>query len=73
MNILGAEAAAKRQKLIVAKLKKKENKSRWLFALNMVSGAVSIVCRRAFRVTKYITYILAEAAPKIMKISLLTL
>ena len=35
----------------------------------MVSGAVSIVCRRAFKLTKYLTYIFAEAAQKIMKIS----
>ena len=41
-------------------------------ALNVVSGAVSIVCRRAFKLTKYLTYIFAGAAPKIMKISLIT-
>jgi hypothetical protein len=41
-------------------------------ALNVVSGAVSIVCRRAFKLTKYLTFIFAEAAPKIMKISLIT-
>ncbi len=35
--------------------------------------AVSIVCRRAFKLTKYLTYIFAGAAPKIMKISLITL
>jgi len=42
-------------------------------ALNVVSGAVSIVCRRALKLTKYLTYIFAGAAPKIMKISLITL
>jgi hypothetical protein len=42
-------------------------------ALNVVSGAFSIVCRRDFMLTKYLTYIFAEATPKIMKISLLTL
>jgi len=42
-------------------------------ALNVVSGAVSIVFRRAFKLTKYLTYIFAEAAPKITKISLITL
>ena len=40
-------------------------------ASNVESGAVSIVCRRAFKLTKYLTYILAGAAPKIMKISLI--
>ncbi len=49
------------------------NKSRWLSCFNVVSGAVSIVCRRAFNLTKYLTYIFAGAAPKIMKISLITL
>jgi len=43
-----------------------------VLALNVVSGAVSIVCQRAFKLTKYLTYILSEAAPKIMKISLIT-
>jgi hypothetical protein len=42
-------------------------------ALNVVSGAVSIVCRKAFKLTKYLTYIFAGAVPKIMKISLITL
>jgi hypothetical protein len=37
-------------------------------ALNVVYGAVS----KAFKLTKYLTYIFAEAAPKIMKISLIT-
>jgi hypothetical protein len=41
-------------------------------ALNVVSGAVSIVCRRAFKLTKYLTYIFSGAAPKIMEISLIT-
>jgi len=31
--------------------------------LNVVSGAVSIVCQRAFKLTKYPTYIFAGAAP----------
>jgi len=42
-------------------------------ALNVVSGAVSIVCQRAFKLTKHLSYIFAGAAPKIMKISLITL
>ena len=42
-------------------------------ALNVVSGAASIVCQRAFKLTKYLTYIFAGAASKIMKISLITL
>jgi hypothetical protein len=41
--------------------------------LNVVSGPVSIVGRRAFKLTKYLAYIFAGAAPKIMKISLITL
>ncbi len=36
-------------------------------------NAVSIASRRAFKLTKYLTYIFAGAAPKIMKISLITL
>jgi len=42
-------------------------------ALIVVSGAVSIVCRRALKLTKYLTYIFEGAAPKIIKISLITL
>jgi len=49
------------------------NKSRWLSCFHVVTGAVSIVCRRAFKLTKYLTYIFAGASPKIMKISLITL
>ena len=30
-------------------------------ALNVVSGAVSIVCQRALKLTKYLTYIFAGA------------
>jgi len=39
------------------------------FALNVVSGAVSIVCRQAFKLKKYLIYILVEASPKVVKIS----
>jgi hypothetical protein len=74
MNLLEEEASAKMQKLIDCEIKKKEKKNLVGFlALNVVSGADSIVCRRAFKVTKYKTYIFAEAAPKIVNISLLTL
>jgi hypothetical protein len=41
--------------------------------VNVVSGAVSIVCRRTFKLTKYLTYIFAGGAPKIMKICSITL
>jgi len=35
-------------------------------ALNVVSGAISIVCWRAFKLTRYLTYIFTGVAPKII-------
>jgi len=59
MNLLSSEAAAKRQKLFDSEIKKNKKNLVGFLALNRVSGAVSIVYRRAFKLTKYLTYILA--------------